>query len=53
MSAKALHRLRKRIVAADREERLHMPGLDPRRANLSVAGAVLLDTILRRIAPKS
>ena len=26
-----------------------MPGLDPRRADLSVAGAVLLDTILRRL----
>jgi exopolyphosphatase / guanosine-5'-triphosphate,3'-diphosphate pyrophosphatase len=47
VTAKAIHRLRKRIVAADLEERLHMPGLDPRRADLSVAGAVLLDTILR------
>ena len=26
-----------------------MPGLDPRRADLAVAGAVLLDTILRRL----
>ena len=26
-----------------------MPGLDPRRADLVVAGAVLLDTILRRL----
>jgi len=49
VSAKAVHRLRKRIVAADLEERLHMPGLDPRRADLSVAGAVLLDTILRGV----
>jgi exopolyphosphatase/guanosine-5'-triphosphate,3'-diphosphate pyrophosphatase len=45
--AKALRRLRKRLVAADIEQRLHMPGLDPRRADLSVAGSVLLDTILR------
>ena len=45
--AKALHRLRKRLVAADIEERLRMPGLDPRRADLNVAGSVLLDTILR------
>src|SRR5204862_6612378 len=44
---KTLHRLRKRLVEADIEERLHMPGLDPRRADLSVAGSVLLDTILR------
>jgi exopolyphosphatase/guanosine-5'-triphosphate,3'-diphosphate pyrophosphatase len=47
VSAKALRRLRKNLVAADIEERLHMPGLDPRRADLSVAGSVLLDTILR------
>ena len=26
-----------------------MPGLEPRRADLAVAGAVLLDTILRRL----
>ena len=26
-----------------------MPGLDPRRADLSVAGSVLLDTIIRRL----
>ena len=31
------------------EQRLAMPGLDPRRADLVVAGAVLLDTILRRL----
>jgi exopolyphosphatase/guanosine-5'-triphosphate,3'-diphosphate pyrophosphatase len=47
VSAKALRRVRKRLVAADIEERLHMPGLDPRRADLSVAGSVLLDTIVR------
>jgi exopolyphosphatase/guanosine-5'-triphosphate,3'-diphosphate pyrophosphatase len=49
VGVKALHRLRKRLVEADIEERLHMPGLDPRRADLSVAGSVLLDTILRRL----
>jgi exopolyphosphatase/guanosine-5'-triphosphate,3'-diphosphate pyrophosphatase len=47
--AKALHKLRKRVVAADLAERLRIPGMDPRRADLSVAGAVLLDTILRRL----
>jgi exopolyphosphatase / guanosine-5'-triphosphate,3'-diphosphate pyrophosphatase len=47
VSARTLRRLRKRLVAADLEERLQMPGLDPRRADLSVAGSVLLDTILR------
>ena len=49
VSAKAIRRLRKRLVEARLDERLHMPGLDPRRADLSVAGAVLLDTILRRL----
>jgi exopolyphosphatase / guanosine-5'-triphosphate,3'-diphosphate pyrophosphatase len=49
VGAKTLHRLRKRLVEADIEERLHMSGLDPRRADLSVAGSVLLDTILRRL----
>jgi exopolyphosphatase/guanosine-5'-triphosphate,3'-diphosphate pyrophosphatase len=47
--AKALHRLRKRIVEADIEERLAIPAMDPRRADLSVAGSVLFDTILRRL----
>ena len=47
--AKALHKVRKRLVEANIEERLQMPGLDPRRADLNVAGSVLLDTILRRL----
>jgi exopolyphosphatase/guanosine-5'-triphosphate,3'-diphosphate pyrophosphatase len=49
VSAKSMHRLRKRLVAADLESRLHFQGLDPRRADLSVAGSVLIDTILRRL----
>jgi exopolyphosphatase/guanosine-5'-triphosphate,3'-diphosphate pyrophosphatase len=49
VSAKALHKLRKRLVASDLQERLQVPGLDPRRADLAVAGSVLLDTILRRL----
>ena len=47
VQAKALHRLRKQLVEADLQERLRIPGMDPRRADLSVAGAVLFDTILR------
>jgi exopolyphosphatase/guanosine-5'-triphosphate,3'-diphosphate pyrophosphatase len=47
VSAKAIHRMRKRMVEADIEERLQMAGMDPRRADLNVAGSVLLDTILR------
>jgi exopolyphosphatase / guanosine-5'-triphosphate,3'-diphosphate pyrophosphatase len=31
------------------EKRLRVPGLEPRRADLSVAGAVLLDAIVRRL----
>ncbi len=42
--AKSLRRLRKTVVEMDLEERLHMPGHDPRRADLIVAGAVLLDS---------
>ncbi len=49
VSAKALHRLRKRIVQADIEERMAIPAMDPRRVDLSVAGSVLFDTILRKL----
>ncbi|CAN5642512.1 Ppx/GppA phosphatase family protein [soil metagenome] len=49
VNAKSLHRLRKRLVAAGIEHRLAMPGMDPRRADLSVGGVVLFDTILRRL----
>ena len=28
---------------------MHLPGLDPRRADLMVAGAVLLDTLLKEL----
>jgi exopolyphosphatase/guanosine-5'-triphosphate,3'-diphosphate pyrophosphatase len=49
VSAKALHKLRKHLVESDIEERLATPGMDPRRADLSVAGSVLFDTIVRRL----
>jgi len=49
VSAKALHRLRKNIVESDIQERLRIPLMDPRRADLSVAGSVLFDTIIRRL----
>ena len=49
VSAKALHKLRKRLTQFNIEERLAMPALDPRRADLSVAGSVLLDTIIKRL----
>ena len=47
--AKALHKLRKRLTEYNIQERLAIPGLDPRRADLSVAGSVLFDTIIRRL----
>ena len=49
VSAKQIRRVRKEIVALNPAQRLTVPGLDPRRADLVVAGAVLLDTILRRL----
>jgi exopolyphosphatase / guanosine-5'-triphosphate,3'-diphosphate pyrophosphatase len=47
--AKQIRRIRKEVVSLDLEQRLAMPGMDPRRADLVVGGAVLLDTILRRL----
>jgi exopolyphosphatase/guanosine-5'-triphosphate,3'-diphosphate pyrophosphatase len=49
VSAKQIRRLRKSVSSLDLESRLALPGLDPRRADLVVAGAILLDTILRRL----
>jgi exopolyphosphatase/guanosine-5'-triphosphate,3'-diphosphate pyrophosphatase len=47
ISAKAIHRARKQVVALDMQRRLRLPGLDSRRADLIVAGAVVLDTVVR------
>jgi exopolyphosphatase / guanosine-5'-triphosphate,3'-diphosphate pyrophosphatase len=47
--AKQFRRLRKQVVDINLEDRLLIPGMDPRRADLVVAGAVLMDTILRRL----
>jgi exopolyphosphatase/guanosine-5'-triphosphate,3'-diphosphate pyrophosphatase len=49
VSAKAIHRLRKRLISSDLDARLHIDGLDPRRADIAVAGSVLLDSVLRRL----
>jgi exopolyphosphatase / guanosine-5'-triphosphate,3'-diphosphate pyrophosphatase len=47
--AKAIHRLRKRLSAIELEARLQLPGLDPRRADIAVAGSILLDSVLKRL----
>jgi exopolyphosphatase/guanosine-5'-triphosphate,3'-diphosphate pyrophosphatase len=50
--AKALHRVRKQVVGLDLQRRLRLPGLDSRRSDLIVAGAVLLDTVVRLIGAR-
>jgi exopolyphosphatase/guanosine-5'-triphosphate,3'-diphosphate pyrophosphatase len=47
--AKQLRRIRKELASLDLEKRLRVPGLEPRRADLAVGGAILLDEILRRL----
>ncbi|HET9468693.1 MAG TPA: Ppx/GppA phosphatase family protein, partial [Vicinamibacterales bacterium] len=47
--AKQIHRLRKEVTDRSIGERMKLPGLDPRRADLIVSGAVLLDTILQKL----
>jgi exopolyphosphatase/guanosine-5'-triphosphate,3'-diphosphate pyrophosphatase len=49
VGTKAIRRLRKLAASMELEDRLQLPGLDPRRADLAVAGAILLDTILRAL----
>jgi exopolyphosphatase/guanosine-5'-triphosphate,3'-diphosphate pyrophosphatase len=46
VKTKALARLRKRLTSMTLDERLRLPGLDPRRADLAAPGIVLLDTLL-------
>jgi len=46
VSARAIQRVRQSLTERSLDARLKMPGLDPRRADLSVTGAVLLDTLL-------
>ncbi len=44
--AKAFTRVRRQLTSLPLTDRLALPGLDPRRADVNVAGAVLLDTLL-------
>ena len=47
--AKQIRRIREKATSLPLAERLRLPGLEPRRADLVVAGSVLLDTILRQL----
>jgi exopolyphosphatase/guanosine-5'-triphosphate,3'-diphosphate pyrophosphatase len=47
--AEAVSGLRRGLVRADREGRLGMRGMDPKRVDMIVAGAVLADVVLRRL----
>ena len=49
VSAKQLHRVRRTMTSLNLEKRVRVPGLEPRRADLSPAGAVLIDTMVRRL----
>jgi len=52
VSAPALHELRKRLVASTVKERRRLPAMDERRADIIVAGSVVLDTILEAVQAK-
>ncbi|MEW5982220.1 MAG: Ppx/GppA phosphatase family protein [Acidobacteriota bacterium] len=49
VGAKALKRLRAELAGLPLERRLQLPGLDPRRADLIVAGSLLLGVILDQL----
>ncbi len=49
VSVKALERLRRRLTTMTLDQRLHLSGLDPRRADLAAPGAVLLHTLLTEL----
>ncbi len=49
---KQIRRLRKQLTALDLPGRIAIPGLDPRRADLAVAGSILLTTILRLLGAR-
>jgi exopolyphosphatase/guanosine-5'-triphosphate,3'-diphosphate pyrophosphatase len=49
VGAKAIRNIRKQVASLALADRLKLPGLDARRADLIVPGAVLLDTILSQL----
>jgi exopolyphosphatase / guanosine-5'-triphosphate,3'-diphosphate pyrophosphatase len=52
VQADAVHALRKRLVGSRLKARLKLPGMDQARADIIVAGAVVLDTLLRQVGAK-
>jgi exopolyphosphatase/guanosine-5'-triphosphate,3'-diphosphate pyrophosphatase len=52
VSAAALRDLRKRLVASTLKDRRRLPAMDERRADIIVAGAVVLDTLLEAVQAK-
>ena len=52
ISAKQIRRVRRELSSMTLAERLQIPKLDPRRADLAVAGSVLLDTLLKKLGAK-
>ncbi|MGE3955641.1 MAG: HD domain-containing protein [Vicinamibacterales bacterium] len=49
VSAKQIHKVRKAVCAVGLQKRLLIPGLEPRRADIAVPGAILIDVILKRL----
>ena len=47
--AKQIRRIREKVTSLPLADRLRLPGLESRRADIVVAGAVLLDTLLRSL----
>ena len=52
IGAKQIRRLRRQLTGITLADRLRIPGLDPRRADLAVAGSILLDTILKQLGAR-
>jgi len=49
VSAKQVKRVRERMTTVNLRKRLLVPGLEPKRADIAVAGSILIDVILRRL----
>jgi exopolyphosphatase/guanosine-5'-triphosphate,3'-diphosphate pyrophosphatase len=52
VTAKQVRRVRRELASLPLDKRLRVPGLEPRRADLAAAGAILIDEILRRLGAR-